>query len=132
MLDDLYENEMNDLRVQAIFRRLSPIKLCISIISQDYYELPKRTIRANGKIYHIFKPNNFTDFQNLYQDKTSMYMTLKKFKILISTCWVEKYQPFTIDMTKDKYIGRYRLGLNSIIVPNSSPFYLTKGVFIQM
>ena len=42
------------------------------IISQDYYELPKRTMRANGNIYHIFKPNNFRDVQSLYQDKASM------------------------------------------------------------
>ena len=28
----------------------------------------------------------------------------------------------TIDMTKDKYTGRYRLGLNSIFVPKTSPF----------
>ena len=27
-------------------------------------------------------------------------------------------------MTKDKYTGRYRLGLNSLFVPNSNPFYI--------
>ena len=51
-----------------------------------------------------------------------MDMTLNEYKLLTSTCWKEKYQPFTIDMTKDKFFGRYRLGLNSIFVPNSSPF----------
>ena len=92
------------------------------IISQDYYELPKRAIRANGNIYHIFKPNNFRDVQNLYQNKASMDMTLNEYKFLTSTCWKKIYQPLTIDMTKDKYCGRYRLGLNSRLVPNSSPF----------
>ena len=51
-----------------------------------------------------------------------MDMTLDEFKYLTSTCWNKNYQPLTIDMTKDKYCGRYRLGLNSIFVPNSSPF----------
>ena len=52
-----------------------------------------------------------------------MDITLKEFKLLTSTCWNEKkYQPLTIDMTKDEYTGRYRLGLNSIFVPDSSPF----------
>ena len=92
------------------------------IITQDYYELPKRTIRVNGNIYQSFKPNNFRDVQNLYQDKAPMDMTPNEFKNITSTCWNEKYQPLTIDMTKDKYQGRYRLGLNSIFVPNSSPF----------
>ena len=92
------------------------------IISQDYYELPKRTIRAIGNIYHIFIPNNFRDVQSLYQDKASMDMTLNEFKNFTNSCWNGKYQPLTIDMTKDKFCGRYRLGLNSIFVPNSSPF----------
>ena len=96
--------------------------LSIFIIGQDYYEISKKTKRCNGNIYHIFEPNNFRDVLNLYQDKSSMDMTLNDFKLLTSTCWNEKYQPLTIDMTKDKYQGRYRLGLNSIFVPDSNPF----------
>ena len=79
-------------------------------------------IRANGNIYHISKPNNFRDVQNLYQDKASMYMTPNEFKYLTRTCWKEKYQPLTIDMTKDRYQVRYRLGLNSLFVLDSLPF----------
>ena len=113
---------MNDPRVQAKFKRFRHLILCIFIISQDYYELLKKTIRANGKIYHIFKPNNFLDVCNVYQDKASIDITLNEFKLLTSTYWNKNYQPPTIDMTKDRYHGRYRLGLNSIFVPNSSPF----------
>ena len=51
-----------------------------------------------------------------------MDLTLKDFKLLTSTCWNKIYQPLTIDMTKDKYTGRYRLGLKNIFVPDSSPF----------
>ena len=122
ILDDLNEIEMNDPRVQAMFKRSRHNNLSIFIISHDYYELPKRTIRANGIIYHIFKPNNLRDGQNLYQDKASMDMTLNEFKILTSTCWNKNYQPLTIDMNRDRYQVRYRLGLNKILVPDSSPF----------
>ena len=122
ILDDINEKEMNDPRIQAMFKRSRHNNLSIFIISQDYYELPKRTIRANGNIYHIFKPNNFLDVRNIYQDKASMDMTLDEFKYLTSTCWNKNYQPLTIDMIKDRYQCRYRLGLNSIFVPNSSPF----------
>ena len=58
---------MNDLRVQAMFKRSRHNILTIFKMSQDYYELPKRTIRASGKIYHIFKPNNFRDVQKFYK-----------------------------------------------------------------
>ena len=113
---------MDDPRVQAMFKRSRHYNLSIFIISQDYYELSKKTIRCNGNIFHIFERNNFRDVLNLYQDKASMDMTLNEFKYLTSTCWNKNYQPLTIDMTKDKYTGRYRLGVNIIFVPNTSPF----------
>ena len=113
---------MNDPRVQAMFRRSRHNNLSIFKISQDFYEVPKKTIKANRKIYHIFKPNNFLDVRNFYQDIASMDMTLDDFKYLTSICWNEKHQPLTIDMSKDKYQGQYRLGLKSIFVPNTSPF----------
>ena len=94
----------------------------IFIISQDYYELPKRTNRAKGIFYHIFKPNSFRDVQKLNQDKVSMNMTLNEFTFLTASCGIQKYQHRTVDITKDKYIRRYRLGLNSLFVPHSSPF----------
>ena len=90
ILDDLNEKEMNDPRVQAMFKRSRHNDLSIFIISQDYYELPKRTIRANGNIYHIFKPNNFLDVRNIYQDKASMDMTFNEFKYLTNICWDKK------------------------------------------
>ena len=80
ILDDLNEKEMNDPRVQAMFKRSRHNDLSIFIISQDYYELPKKTIRANGNIYHIFKPDNLLDVRNVYQDKASMDITLDEFK----------------------------------------------------
>ena len=121
-LDDLNEKEIINDKLQAMFKRGRHNNLSIFTISQEYYEIPKRTIRGNGNIYHIFKPNNFLGVRNIYQDKASTVMTPIEFKLLTSTCWNENYQPLTIDMTKDKYTGRYRLGLNSIFVPNSSPF----------
>ena len=117
---------MNDPRVEAMFKRSRHNNLSIFIISQDYCELPKRTIRAIGNIYHILKPKTFRDVHNLYQDKESMDMTFDEFKNLTSTCWNEKYQPLTFDLSKDKYFGRYRLGLSSLFVPDSSPFLLVK------
>ena len=102
ILDVLNEQKMNDPRVQTMFKGSRHINLSTFINSEDYYELPKRTIRANGNIYHIFKPYNFRDLQHLFPDKSSMDMNLKEYKKLTSACWDEKYQPLIIDMTKDK------------------------------
>ena len=81
ILDDLNEKKMFDPRVQAMFKRFRHYNLSIFIISQDYYELPKRIIRANGNINHILKPNTSREVLNIYQDKSSMDMTLNEFKV---------------------------------------------------
>ena len=78
---------MKDPRVQAMFNQPSHNNLSNFIISQDYKGLPKRTIRTNGNIYHIFKSNIFRDVQNPFQDKARMDMILNDFNYLTSTCW---------------------------------------------
>ena len=87
ILDALNEKEMNDSRVHAMFKRSRNNSLSIVIISHDYCELSKRTIRANEYIYHIFKPKKFRDVENLYQDKANMEMSPNVYKYLIITCW---------------------------------------------
>ena len=94
--------------------------IAIFIISQDDFELPEHTIQNGGSVYHFFKPNNFREIQHLYQDKASMAILLNENFSLTSAGWIEKYQPLTIDMTKDGSTGRYCLGLNSLIVPHTN------------
>ena len=53
ILDDINEKEINNDKIQAMFKRGHHNNLSFFIIKQDYYELPKRTIRANGIFYHI-------------------------------------------------------------------------------
>ena len=49
-------------------------------------------------------------------------MTLNEFNYITSIGWGKKYQPLTIDMTKDKYRCRYWTGLKDLFIQNSSPF----------
>ena len=109
----MFKQSLNDLDTKTY-----PYSLSVKVITN----YPKRTMRANGIIYHIFKPNNFRDVLFIYQDKSSMDMTLNELKFLTSTCRNRKYQPLPIDKTKNKNTGRYRLGLNSIFVFDSSLF----------
>ena len=87
ILHDLNQKETDDPRVQAKFKRSRHNNLSIFIKNQDFYELSKETIRCNGNMYHLFKPNNFRDVQKPYQDKASMDMTLNEYKNLTSFCW---------------------------------------------
>ena len=60
---------MNESKLKAMFKRSKHNKLSVFIISQDHYQIPKRTIPDNSAIFHIFKLTNYRDVQNLYQDK---------------------------------------------------------------
>ena len=46
ILDDLNEKEMSDERVQALFKRSRHNNISVFIISQDYYELPKKNNKS--------------------------------------------------------------------------------------
>ena len=113
---------INDPRVQVLFKRSRHLNKPVFVISSNYYELPRKFYRPNGKIDFIFQPNNYKDFQKLYQDKASIDKTHNGPKISVSNCWIEKNQPLTIVMTKAKYTGLYRLGQNSSFFPHSCPF----------
>ena len=119
--DDL-NREKNDPRIQALFKRSRHNKSSIFIISQDYYEFQNRTIRANGSIFREFEANKYRYAQNPYQDKTSTDLAANEFEYLTSNCCVETNQTLTIDMTEDENTGRYRLGLNSFVVPITNRF----------
>ena len=85
ILDDLNEKENNNDKIQAMFKRGRHNNLSTFITSQEYYELPKRTIRCNRNVFNLFKLNNYLDVRNIYQDQASMDMTLDEFKYLTST-----------------------------------------------
>ena len=53
ILDDLNQKEMDDPRVQAMFKRSRHNNLSIFIISQDYYELPKKQLEPM-EIFFIY------------------------------------------------------------------------------
>ena len=82
---------MSDPRLQARLKWSRHNYFSIFTKSQHYHGLPKGTIRANGKIYHIFKPKNFKDIQNLHQNEASMDLVVNEFRLLTSTCWNEKF-----------------------------------------
>ena len=90
------------LGYKRCLRDLDILKISFFINSQENYEVPKRAIRPNRNIYHLFKLKNFRDVKNFYQDKASMDKTLDHFRFQTSTSLNEKYKHLTFDKTKDK------------------------------
>ena len=61
ILDDLKQKEIADPRVQAMLKRSRHNNLSFFKLSQDYYDLRKKTIRCNGIIFHTIEPHYFRD-----------------------------------------------------------------------
>ena len=61
------------------------------------------------------------DVENIYQDLISADMKIKEFKTLCQLAWKEPFGDLIIDLTKDKYLGKYRVGLNQYYLPETDP-----------
>ena len=48
--DDLGGKEMKNRRVQSVIKQSRNANISVFIINQDFYEPPKRTNRANGRV----------------------------------------------------------------------------------
>ena len=75
ILDTSNEKELIDLRIKTMFKRSRDNNIYIFTTSQDSYEFPKRTLRANGKLYHFFKPYHYRDVRKFCEDQTSIDRT---------------------------------------------------------
>ena len=91
---------------------LNDLGIIIYLFSKSLM-ISKKIIRAKGCIVHIFKPNIVKVVRNL--SKTSMQKTHNLIENFILSYWIDRYQSLIIDTTKDKYAGRYRLGLNTLL-----------------
>ena len=120
--DDLNGNEIYDLRIQARFKRSRHSNISVFIISQDYYELPKKRFGPAGtNIIH----SNQREFENCSKFLSNQVIHGH------DTSWIQSSTVNLLERErstthywneKDKKTGRFRLRLNYLFVPDSSPF----------
>ena len=53
----------------------------------------------------MFQPNTTRHLRKKFRDEASKDMTFSVFNFLISSCWVTKCQPLTIDMSSIRWGG---------------------------
>ena len=122
ILDDLNKQQLEDKRVQMLFKRGRHNNLSVFVISHGYYELPKDTIRENSSIIHHFITNNFANVECIHRQLASTDMTIKEFKQFCHDVWDDDYNFITIDLTKKKKDGKFRKNLNTLYIPCTNPF----------
>ena len=122
IFDDLNKKQLEDERVQLLFKRDRHNKISVFVITHGFYELPKDTIRENSSIVHHFITNNFSNIECIHRQLVSTDMKIKEFKDFCNTFWSTKYSFITIYLSKIKRNGKYKQNLNKILVPHTNPF----------
>ena len=86
-------------------------------ISQNYFLLPRKTIRENANFIILF-PQDDKNLNHIYKDHCTD-ISLEEFKSFCRKCWESKHNFVTIDLSSEKCMGKYRMNFNMFYVPDS-------------
>lgn|SRR5699024_2027941 len=110
--DVMLENQNN---IESYYTRGRHNNIDCFYISQNYFKLPRQTIRENSNLFFIFKQDQM-NVNKIYNDHCND-ITLDDFKILCRISWIEPFGFITIDNSKSVYQGKYRNGFNEFFFP---------------
>lgn len=85
-------------------------------LAQNYFKLPRQTIRENANFICLFK-QDLKNINHVYQDHASDDMTPKEFRDLCKNAWEKKFGFVVIDLSSNKFNGRYRCGFDQFFIP---------------
>ena len=81
-------------------------------LSQNYFKLPRQTIRENANFICLFKQDR-KNLNHVYNDHVISDMTKEKFMYLCNEAWKDPYGFVVIDLTtRKKNYGKYRKGFD--------------------
>ena len=113
IFDDLLLEKQNKCECYYIRGRHSNVD-CF-YLAQNYFELPRRTIRTNSNFICIF-PQDTRDLNNIHFDHVGDEMPKEEFKKFCSKCWEKPYGFAVIDPTSKKETGKYREGFDNFFI----------------
>jgi len=111
IFDDCMLQKQNNIEKYYVMGRHSNVD-CFCL-AQNYFKLQRQTIRENANFICLF-PQDGKSINQIYQDHCAIGMKLNEFKELCAQAWSKKYGFITIDLTKDKYNGKYKFNLTPI------------------
>ena len=118
ILDDCILEKQN--KAEAYYTRGRHNNCDTIYISQNYFRLPRQTIRENANFFILF-PQDFKNITHIYADHCSTDITLEEFKQFCYKVWQNgKHNFVTIDLTSSLTNGKYRKNLDSFYFPEDS------------
>ena len=88
-------------------------------ISQNYFLLPRQTIRENSNLIILF-PQDIKNLNHIHADHCGNDMPLDEFKKFCSSVWSTiGHNAVVIDLTSDKTTGKYRMNFDMFYIPKN-------------
>jgi len=112
VFDDIMLEKQN--KCEAYYTRGRHNNVDCFYIAQNYFKLPRQTIRENSNLFILFPQDNRT-LDNFHRDHCSD-INKKDFKYLCQETCNEPYSFVTIDLTSNKFNGKYRKNLNDFYI----------------
>ena len=110
IFDDLLLEKQNKCESYYIRGRHSNVD-CF-YLSQNYFKLPRQTIRENANFICLF-PQDLKNINHIYNDHVSQDMSKDEFKKLCKAAWEKPHGFVVIDLASKKHNGKYRDGFDN-------------------
>ena len=114
IFDDLLLEPQNKCETYYIRGRHSNVD-CF-YLSQNYFKLPRQTIRENANFICLFKQDN-KNINHIYNDHVSSDMSINEFRNLCKETWKSPFGFVVIDLSSRVNAGKYRRGFDEFYIP---------------
>lgn len=115
IFDDLLLEKQNKCEAYYVRGRHSNVD-CF-YLSQNYFKLPRQTIRENANFICLF-PQDLKNINHIYSDHVSNDMSKEDFQELCKKAWQKHFGFLVIDLTSKKLNGKYRINLDTFYFPS--------------
>ena len=85
-------------------------------LAQNYFRLPRQTIRENANFLCIF-PQDLKNLNHIYHDHVGDDMSKDEFRKFCEKCWEKPHNFVVIDLTSKKDVGKYRECFDNFFIP---------------
>ena len=113
ILDDCYLGPQS--KAGAFYSRGRHANCDTLYISQNYFTLPRNSVRENSNIIILY-PQNSKSVLHIYQDHCTD-LPFDEFQKLCQEIWKTRYNFLTIDLTSSPINGKYRENLDRFYIP---------------
>ena len=117
IFDDLLLEKQNKCESYYIRGRHSNVD-CF-YLSQNYFKLPRQTIRENANFICLFQ-QDLKNINHIYNDHVSQDMPMDEFRKLCKKSWEKSHGFVVIDLSSKKDNGKYRSGFDMFYMPLKS------------